>query len=82
MLVDKNKIIEGDSAQFDLALSTHFLTAQDNTDQRLDSKDKQQLANSLYRLIKNKDRWCGAKSELLIQTLETKSGLDKSDRAG
>lgn len=76
MLVDKNKIIEGDSAQFDLALSTHFLTAQDNTEQRLDSKGKQQLANCLYRLIKSKDRWCGEKSELLIQTLETKSGLD------
>ena len=76
MLVDKNKIIEGDSAQFDLALSTHFLTAQDNTEQRLDSKDKQQLANCLYRLIKNQDRWCGEKSELLIQALETKSGLD------
>ncbi|MCY4044685.1 MAG: DUF1631 family protein, partial [Cellvibrionales bacterium] len=76
MLVDKNKIIEGDSAQFDLALTTHFLTAQDNTDQRLNNKDKQQLASCLYRLIKNKDQWCGEKSDLLIQTLETKSGLD------
>ncbi len=75
MLVDKNKIIEGDSAQFNLALSTHFLSINENPETRLGSQDKYQLADCLYGMLKNVDRWDGSKADLLIKTLEKRSGL-------
>ena len=75
MLVDKNKIIQGDSAQFNLVLRTHFLEANDNPDVRLKPKEKNQLADGLYRLLQSDARWTSDNTEVLIESLEKASGL-------
>ncbi len=75
MLVDKNKIIQGDSAQFNLVLRTHFLEANDNPDVRLKPKEKNQLADGLYHLLRSDARWTSDNTEVLIESLEKASGL-------
>ena len=75
MQVDRDKIIQGDTAQFDLVLATHFLEQIDKPASRMDAEQRLTLAHTLARLNQNASSWQTGQADQLIAHLEETAGL-------